>query len=172
MNAKSLSKIALRVLAVFFIFEGIGNLPMLARSISSYGSSVNVEWFPFWESAVLVAPILLGIVVWVLAGTITAWMIDHNDTGESTRPIDASTLQAIALVTLGIFFIIQCIPNIAGALYVALAAPANQPQTPLLHNGYLLEEALKLILAIVLVLGARFFTKLFRRLREFGLARP
>ncbi len=171
MNAKTLSKIALRVLAVFFIFEGIGNLPMLAMSINSYGSSVKVEWFPFWESAVLVAPIILGIVVWLLASTIAAWMVDYNDTGESAPPIDAFTLQVIALVTLGIFFIIQCVPNIAGTLYVFLATPANQLQTPLLHNDYLLEEALKLILAIVLVLGAGFFTRLFRRLREFGLAR-
>jgi hypothetical protein len=119
-----------------------------------------------------VAPIILGIVVWLLASNIAARMVDYNDTGESAALIDAPTLQAIALVTLGIFFIIQCVPNIAGALYDSLAAPANQPQIPLLHDEYLFEEILKLLVAIALVLGARFFTKLFRRLRDFGLARP
>jgi hypothetical protein len=172
MNAKSLSKIALRVLAVFFIFEGVGNLPMLAGITSYYGSTVNVRWYPFWESAVLVAPIVLGIMVWIFADTIAARMIDSSDVEEQSMPIDASNLQTIALVTLGIFIIIQCIPNIAGTLYVSLAAPANKLQTPLLYNDYLLEEVLKLILAIVLVSGAGFFTRFFRRLREYGLARP
>lgn len=133
---------------------------------------MNVRWYPLWESAVLVAPIVLGIMVWIFAATIAARMIDSSDVEEQSMPIDASSLQTIALVTLGIFIIIQCIPNIAGTLYVSLAAPANQHQPPLLHNDYLLEEVFKLILAIVLVSGAGFFTRLFRRLREYGLARP
>jgi len=169
MNLKSLSKIALRVLAVFFIFEGIGNLPMLAQSISYYGSTVTVKWFPLWESAVLLAPIVLGVIVWILAGAIAAKMVDRNGNDESTIQLDAFTLQTMAFVTLGIFFIIQCVPNIAGTLYISLTATAAQHQPPLLDNYYFLEEVFKLILAVVLVVSARFFTRLFRHLRAFGL---
>lgn len=169
MNAKSVSKIALRVLAVFFIFEGIGNLPMLAGSISHYGSTVAFKWVPLWESTVLIAPIVLGVIVWSFAERIANWMVNRTDTGEPAVQLDASNFQTIAFVTLGIFFLIQCVPNIAGIVYMSLTVSVAQQLPPLWQNLYFVEEILKLVLAAILVLRARFLTQLFVRLREFGL---
>lgn len=167
MNAKSLSKIALRVPALFFIIEGIGSLQMRTVIFSYPGSAVKS--ITLWGVATLLAPIILGVIVWIFAGTIASWIVDRNDNDESTAPLDAPTLQTIAFVTLGIFFLIQCVPIIAGMIYTSLTTPDDWHQPSLWVNRYFLEKILELILALVLVLGARFFTRLIWRLRRIGV---
>lgn len=168
MDAKLLAKIALRVVAVFMIAMGIMALPQIAgmNDPSRASFSALTLIIVLMEAG----PVLVGIVLWFLAPILADWMVGDAQPPATAGALDAQTLQAIAFATVGLVVTIQAGAYIAGIGVTAMTSP-NDFQV-FLHSYVFAAQIIKLVLGLALLVGARAFSRLLLRLREFGLKPP
>lgn len=171
MDARLLAKIALRVLAVYMISIGILELPQIATmNIASQDVGTLIFFtFMFME----VAPFALGVTLWLLAPRIGDWMVGKSVAAAPAKSVSTADLQTIAFVTIGLLIAIQAGAYIIGVIYSSLLIaswPDEANRYPsLFRNPMFGAQIAKLVLGLALLFGAKFFTRLFRRFREFGL---
>lgn len=168
MDAKLLAKVALRVMGLYFILEGTSNLPLLANAGSLMGDEVQINSGVIWMVATVIAPIVLGLIVWFAAQPLAARVVGAQDGQESAGKPDPFNLQVLAFTMIGVFIIINDLPRISGILYVAVSNPTAFAGAPSFIEG-LVMSSIKVVLGFALIAGAGFFTELFRRFREFGM---
>lgn len=89
------------------------------------------------------------------------------------KDLGVTELQTIAFVTVGLVIVIQASAYIIGLIYTSLVVaswPDEANKYPsLFRNPMFGAQIAKLVLGLALLLGARFFTRLFHHIREFGL---
>lgn len=164
MDARLLTKIALRVLAVFMVATGIMGLPQLA--VMDMQSDVVVSALLLAAVVMTSMPLLIGLILWALAPRVAGWIVGKSDTAPATSPVTAADIQAIAFVTLGLILAIQAGSYLIGVVIMLMAS--DVPTS--LRNSYVVPaEVAKLILGLALVFGAKGFTRFLRWFREFGL---
>lgn len=164
MDARLLTKIALRVLAVFMVATGIMGLPQLA--MMDMRSDVVVSALLLIAAIMITMPLLIGPILWVLAPRLAGWIVGKGDAVPAAGSVAAADIQAIAFVTLGLIIAIQAGSYVIGVIYVLMTSDIP---TSLTNNYVLPAQIAKLILGLALVFGAKGFTRFLRRFREFGL---
>ena len=163
MDAKLLAKAALRVLAVFMFATGIMALPQLASM--NYLPDMAEFVSLITATVMLGAPLLIGLVIWMLAPRIAGWVVGKVDAASAPVPADAANIQAIAFVTVGMVLAIQAGSYVLAVIYVLFTSP--EMSGSLAHSYVLPAQIAKLVLGLVLLGGARIFTRLLQRVREF-----
>lgn len=171
MDAKLLAKIALRVLAVYIISIGILELPQIATmNIASQDVGTLIFFtFIFMD----IAPFALGVTIWLLAPRIGGWIVGKSVSAVPAKSVSTADLQTIAFVTIGLLIAIQASAYIIGVIYSSLLIATwpggHDKYPPLFLSPMFGAQIAKLVLGLALLFGAKFFTQLFRRFREFGL---
>jgi hypothetical protein len=166
MDAKLVSKVAIRVLALFLIGIGMMSLPEIAVSNGNQGTSLDVFGMPLL--LLEAGPFLSGIALWFLAPVLADWMVGKAEPSASGPALDAANLQTVAFAIVGLVFSIQAASYLLGMLAVCEATPGAFQQ--FVHSFVLYAQLARLVFGLTLLFGARFFTQLLRRFREFGLA--
>lgn len=171
MDAKLLAKIALRVLAVYIVSIGILELPQIATmNIASQDVGTLIFFtFIFMD----VAPFALGVTLWLLAPRIGGWIVGKSSSPAPAKSLGMAELQIIAFVTVGLVIAIQAAASLLGVIYSSLLV-ASWPDVSNKYPSLFLTpmfgaQVAKLVLGLALLFGAKFFTQLFRRFREFGM---
>lgn len=173
MNAESIVKLSLRVLAIYFIGMGLSLIPEYVAFIEgllpgeSFKADVN-----FYLSLVF-SPFVFGALLWFAASPI-ARRAARGVTQDDAAISNVTTLQSLAFATLGTYFVVEYLPLVIGLLVRALSgedteALARGGHTFVTYNQLYI-AALRVLLGAVLIVGARFFSSLLLRLREFGLS--
>jgi hypothetical protein len=167
MDAKLLAKLLFRMLAVYTIVEGI----MQLSTLSSLESRVNN---PQGELLIVVAisASITGLLLWVIAPKLAGWAVGRPTTSTATSSIDAANLQSIGFACIGMLLVAEALPRLIFRIFESIVlstlasnALLNSPIT----SAYFYGDASKLIVGLVLLFGAKFFTRQLRRFREFGL---
>jgi hypothetical protein len=176
MDAKSLATLGLRLMAVYLIAAGITDLPIYLGAVYDAvapHSSLSANW-GFYLMGVL-SPFVIGAALWFLAPSIGKRVMGKAGDTTVSGSVDASNLQTAAFSVLGVYFVIQSLPILIFLIVDALgfAPGSNIP----LANGqsiwstdHFYGALLRTVFGTALVLGSGFFTRLFRRFREFGLS--
>jgi len=175
MDAKSLSTIGLRLLAVYLVATGLMAIPVYLGFIHDAGwsnSPGSANWN--FHLMVILAPFVVGAALWFLAPHVAKWVLGKTENSAVSERADVVGLQTAAFSVLGIFIVIQNLPTLIYLIVDALgfAPGSNIP----LANGQTIWSSdqfyvalLRTLFGAALVLGSGFFTRLFRRFREFGL---
>ena len=169
MNATLLTKITLRVLAVFLVGLGFWLLPdyFIATYNSIPPNSFKADTASWLQ--LVFNPAVYGLIIWLLAPRLARLAVGKEASGASA-PADPGAWQTAGLTVLGVYLIVENIPVILGLVIEFLG---NGPGTQTWVGGtmtsladHLTVAGARLILGVVLVLGAAYFTRLFRRLRQ------
>ena len=169
MDATLLTKISLRVLAVFLVGLGFWTLPSYF-SFAYYSIPPNsmqadtTSWLQLFFN-----PAVYGVILWLLAPNLAKLAVGKA-APEGQAAADPAAWETTGLTILGVFFIVQNVPVLLGLMVAFLwRGPHTQTWVDGDMTGlsdHLTVAAARLILGIVLVLGAAYFTRLFRRLRQ------
>lgn len=172
MEAKLLAKIVLRLLAVYLIARGLMFLPEFFTVPFNSASGQYISGFDphLLLIMTLAAPIIAGIILWIIASLIANWMVGTGGTKLSSA--FSRELQAIAISTAGLIIAIFSIPNIVGWFlrffensYYNGIHRIYDPAT----SAYFIAAILQFLLGLFLILGVRFWVRLLRSARECGL---
>lgn len=173
MDSKLLAKIVLRLLAVYLMARGILVLPnlYLIPGISSNLYEVHLNPY-FWLIVPIIAPIIAGLVLWVVAPLVANWMTGSGNSSEQALLLSSDDLQVSAIVIAGLIIAIIAIPHIAAWLVQLFANPhsigVNRVFDPNVL-AFFVASVLEFALGLLLIFGVKFWVRLLRWAREFGL---
>lgn len=175
MEARLLAKILLRLLAIYMIVRGIMLLPDLYFLFSAtqfHSGSLNPY---FWSVITVFAPVIAGIILWALSPFIAFWLVgaDARQLNVSITPKD--NIQEVAISIAGLIIVVLAIPEIVNALIQLFTRSFFNGLHRVFDMGelaWLIASALQLLIGLWLFLGVRFWGRLFRKAREFGLNKP
>lgn len=172
MDANLLTKISLRVLAVFLVGLGFWLLPdyFIAADDSIPPNSFKGDTATYLTF--VFNPAVYGVLVWFLSPYVAKLAVG-KEAVEAPASADPAAWQTAGLTVLGVFFIVQNVPVMLGlAVEFLRKGPGAMNWVDGNMTGladHLIVAVARLLLGIVLVFGAGYFTRLFRRFREFGL---
>jgi len=158
MDARSFAQVALRLLAVFMIFIGLAGLPSAVYVLTDHSVPIDSNVDPRLYIASLLFPMILGIVVWMVSPMLARWMVGKSEASGSFTLLDVTRVQTVAFVVLGVWLAIR-------ALSALLVVMANSQ----LDSPFYWAKVVELVLSLCLIFGAKFFARLVRGIRDFGL---
>ncbi|HKV96669.1 MAG TPA: hypothetical protein VJR90_04140 [Gammaproteobacteria bacterium] len=175
MEPRLLAKILLRLLAIYLVVRGIMFLPNLyiVRSAAQFHSdSLN----PYlWSVITVLAPIVAGIILWALSPFIASWLVGANDRKLNVSMMSSDNIQEIVVGLAGLIIVILAIPEVVNWLIHLFTRSFFNGQHRVFDMdelAWLIASALQLLLGLWLFFGVRFWVRLFRKAREFGLSKP
>lgn len=164
MDARVLARVALRVLGVYFIAQGIFLLPgFLNVAIQATPSDTFQTYTPLLVLAVL-SQFIVGALLWVLASRVATWIVRDAEGGTPASPVTAEALQTIAYVSLGAVLLVSALPRIFGILFAATMQ--GNPSYVLLRGEDFFTAVGVAILGMALSFGGRYFTRFLKRIRS------
>jgi len=168
-----LARIAVRIVAIYVIAQGIMYLPSMYTALSYSGASYE---FDVSAVAVIIAaifgPLIVGIILWVVAPAVSKSIIGdvNNRKVEAGATIDQ--YQAVAISTAGLVIVFISLPGFISLLVQAFGGSyefEGQKTFDINVVARLLASGLKVLFGVLLVLGVRFWVQLLHRFKEFGL---
>lgn len=101
MQAIQLARIAVRVLALYFIFHGITALPELGLMWRDFDLDTYLSlWVAIFSLATLM-PLLAGLLIWHQTPLFARWMVDRQTLNAQVLNISSRQILRIALMTVG-----------------------------------------------------------------------
>jgi len=172
MNAESTVKLSLKVLSIYIIGVGLSQIPEYVAFMDGALPGVQFSADVNFYLSLVFSPLIVGIALWFAAPP-AARFIAKGVVQEETSDSHVQSLQAVAFATLGMYFVVENLPQLISSIIRLISGQDTQALT---HAGrtfvsynQLEVVALRVILGVILVVGAQFFTQLLRRLREYGL---
>ncbi len=155
---KSLAKIAIRMMALFYIVKGISGLPSFLYYMGRIGDSEGFNTPMEYASVLLPIGIciLTGIILWFVAGAITNKMIDKEEE-LATFPLPVVQALQVALIIIGVVMVVNSVPVLVSNIY--LHGKYDGFQTIFSVNSELIEQSVKIVIGIVIAIFAPFITK-------------
>jgi hypothetical protein len=166
MDARTLSKLALRVLSVYILAQGFMILPGLLDVAVMGTPQGGIPYGTLWLVLAMLMPFAVGLLIWGISPWVADLAVGSRESGTSVSPLAAETLQVIAFVTIGSGILIIELPRAAGILYEA--AFYKDAGYVLLRGEDFFVAIATIILSMALILGGKYFTTLIRRLRDLG----
>jgi hypothetical protein len=166
MTRSDISLLAVRLLALYLIVQGISYLPVVAqlwRPENEYMRASRV-----WSSVVMTAPIVLGLVMFVSSRVIAHWILPSEGVPDDPTA-GVATYQSVAIGTFGLFLIAFAIPQLWSAILVLKenSIGVRRPKS-FYEDPYVVGELVSLVLGVVLLTGARYWARLVARFRDLG----
>lgn len=178
MDPKVLGVVAFRVLAVYLVIWGMGNLSNLyyVYSLKDALPGPGDASHPVLASLVygfsLVVPVLAGLALWRWAPVVAERVVPAGTYPSGDGAYSLEKIQAVALATVGLLVIFWTLPILTVRTY-ALFTQTPPEFSTIYQNPYksteLVAMSLQVLFGLWLVLGARSWTRLLHRFQEFGL---
>jgi hypothetical protein len=166
MTRSDISILAVRLLALYLIVQGISHLPVLAQLWRS-----EVEFMQtsrLWYSVTMTAPIVLGLAMFVSSRVIACWILPSEGVPDDPKA-GVATYQSVAIGTFGLFLIAFAIPQLWTSILVLKenSIGVRRPKS-FYEDPYVVGELVSLVLGVVLLTGARYWARLVARFRDLG----
>jgi len=177
LNALSLAYVAIRLLALWFIVEGLVYLATVLPSAAFSG----LDALTLFGLLVL---FVIGGLLWLLTPTISNLMLPRDGRTYEV-PVDSDSVVRTVVVVFGLYLIVSAIPNV---IYLAawIAQEQGQEQSSLFSNystseqflsslaaapwgAQFAREVTRLTVGLALIIGSGGIARLIASLRDFGL---
>lgn|SRR5690606_897267 len=171
-----LSYLIIRVLAIVFFLFGLNHLMnLLEFSIPSYMSIV--DYLSFFEAFLMVGIpacilIIVSIVMWLLAGRISSLLLPKVAPAEQELNIvHVKYLEGYILAVVGLLLAVFSFTAMLRLVLTYFVIPTEQgfAFTNQVQLYSIVEQGLRFIIGIVLLVKAEGFARLLRKIRSVGL---
>jgi hypothetical protein len=165
-----LARIAIRLVAIYLLSQGLIYVPGLL-ALPGLSESAGASTFSVVQVVLVsILPLLLGLALWIGAPPISRLVV--GPVHEEERPATAIEIQAVAISTAGLILLFIAVPRLVSSFYLAVVE-APQIDGVRSYNdgliGMLLGAGLQVLLAVLLIAGARFWPRVLWRIRAYGV---
>ena len=173
MEPRLLAKIGLRLLAVYLMVRGILFLPdlyLLSGSQTSFHAAGLSAYF--WYAITILTPVIAGIALWAVSPVVATWMVRINGEPIQAPSVSREDISGIIISLVGVIIAVIAVPPIVYGLINTFVFPKINGlgmEVNISELPYVIASVLQLILGLWLFLGIKFWVRLLRRAREFGL---
>ncbi len=171
MTRSDVSLLAVRLLALYLITMGISYLPGLKtlEYVSDAGSMTRAALFAY--AATMVLPLCLGILALAWSRPIARWVTPRAaaDEQEDSPRAGLADIQSLAIATFGLLLLAVTLPHLIRA--IGLHRSSGRVDSEFFSHfddWNLVAQAATVVLALLLCIGAGFWTHLLRRFRNLG----
>jgi len=172
MNPVVLTRIAVKVVAIYLIAQGLMQVPNVAAAVQFSEAQIN------WNSQILpvlvvaaITPLVFGIVLWIASNKLSDVILRGVDSTEISS-VSSNEIQAILISTIGLLILVLAIPQLT-SLCIQLVATTKPVDSGSGLNvfllSYLVAEIVKIIFGLSLILRVSGWMKMLRKLRGLGL---
>jgi hypothetical protein len=163
---ESLSLIGIRLVAIYLIASGVVLLPNLAQLWVGPADSDMVIGYVI----VVVSPLVIGVALYAVSLRISNTVCNGLGASEPRPELGADELHGIALSVAGLLIVATSLPDlVAIVVQIRQASEWNDRQVEYLSNPRLVSELVVLAFGVSMFSGARFWIRLYRRFRAFGV---
>jgi len=163
MSATDLSKIMIRILALFFILQGLAVLP----------TAVVIHLAdPLWFIDQSLLCVIFGIILWLVADPLSRKMVSSEKTGEelNVSALSEDKIQQILIAMLGLILVVFSIPPIISVTKYCISPPPVDTISLEAQRagayGHLIKYFARLFLGFLLVAFPRQVARLLDGLRR------
>lgn len=182
MTHRQVATLACKVLAIWALIRAIDSSAAPLQTIITIWQymqrGVNVP-SNYWNILLNLVPLALHLIVaiwlWKRAGVVASWMTGHDlqdeaDERESTpRRADIDQVQAVVLSSLGVWVMLDVVPQIASTIFqVLLTWIASRGQIAMANrvvDSSVWVWSFQMLLGLWLIFGAPGITRLLKRAR-------
>jgi hypothetical protein len=174
MNFRLISKIGIRLLAVYMIATGIMIIPSLVEVAFQEARGVTVTADRSFYLVAIFSPFVFGLVLWFLAPYAAKWMVFEDKDAIASGPIDTAALQRAAFSVLGVYLVVMNFPVVVEVVVRIIDSSISDKenidhvQSPWFGYG-LYTAVLRSLFGLALVLGGDYLMRIIYRIKEFGL---
>lgn len=159
---KNLAKIFIRIYSIYLIMSGILSLPNLI-------SMIDFNWIFY----IIIHSSLMsvcGILLWVFSDAIASKIVS-DDTINDDISLNYSKIQKVAFSVVGIIILINAVPSITRNIWDIIRLSNTSPDIDkadmLKPTVDIVENAIKAIMGIWLLLGSKGIVNLIRKARKY-----
>ena len=168
MNAESLTLIGIRLVSIYMMASGIVQMAFLPLIFS--GTSQDYLMQTVYVLAI-VSPLMVGIILYAFSRPFSKLVSGASaSAGSADVRAKIEELQGVAFAIAGLLIVAIRFPIfVREILRIHQVAQLNEGQLEYYSNPHFLAELFVLLLGLFLFFGARFWTRIYREFREFGL---
>lgn len=172
MNPRTLATVAVKILAIYLITQGIMEVTKTVTLYSAAQSSIEIDKsiVVFFTSAIFI-PLLAGVALWFASGTLSKLILKNTPDSESPS-MPFSDVHAAVISTIGLFVVVDTVPQLARAT-VQLFGEMDIVNNKEVYNSGLLAMfsaiCVQIALGVSLMLGASGWVNLLYKFRGLGL---
>jgi hypothetical protein len=172
MEPNILARIAVRIVAIYIIAQGMMYLPSI-YTVMLYNdgrSGIDVAGIVAVIAAIF-GPLVVGVVLWLVAPALSRWIVGAIESGEGSSATSGQ-IQAVAISTAGLIIVFISLPGFISLLVQTFGGAyefEGQRIFSINTVANLLASGLKVLFGVLLILGVRFWIRLLHRFKEFGL---
>ena len=172
MNPILLATIAIKVVAIYLISQGIVQVPGVVAVLQYQSLPVDStdEMLAIYLAAIL-SPLLFGWILWFLAPTLSRVIVKKTDCSQDIE-LTTGHIQSISIATVGFILVIMSIPPLIGTstqLFGSMDIVNDERVFNINLLSYVLAALTKIILGLGLILGATGWARLLNKIRGLGL---
>lgn len=175
MKYRNISSIACKLMAVYLFFRGLNYIPSVVTMLlySPRNEEFAMQFIPWALNCIIL--ILVPVVLWTFSNKFSTF-ISKDINEEEKLEHDYSKVAIISFSTLGLFMLLNSLPDLLRYIVVfrqQLSIGMVQPHTNMYFDSLarIIGEAIRLILSIWLIIGAKGILKLIRGFRSLGMDR-
>lgn len=167
MTAYVFGVVGLRIVAVYIAAEILYQV-MYTYSFLLRGPSEAADFVP-WAAYSLCA--FFGMALWMLAPRLSEKATRGLQQAEEVKSEwTARNVQRVAISLMGVWFIVQALPSLVVQQLAYMRLSDEVEDASRLLEG-LAPDGVQIVLGLLLLLGASFWSDLLVRIQEFGLSR-
>ncbi len=174
LNAYEMSILLTRILSIYTLAEAIGQFQIATFQIAASKNSYNagVSQSVSLISAIIPILLLLGLAIflWVAANIIgnhmTQGMVDLNVSSQ----ISYNTLEVIGFSVIGLFIVVQAIPNVTENLFSYWLIDSQMGQGMNIRAKVrMFVSIIQILIGLSLIFGSKGLVGLLVRIRQMGV---
>lgn len=172
MPPQVLSKIAIRIVAIYMIAQGIIQLSGSIVTQLAFNSIQKIDGSLFIAIIFTMLPLLSGLLIWFFSNALSKWVAGEAPTSEEKEALNITNIQAVALSTIGLVLIFTTVPTLLTSLLQIFSADRVFEGKRIYDAGqvgFVIGTFLEVLLGILLVVGANFWSRVLYHFRQFGL---
>ena len=172
MNPVTFAKIAIKIVAVYLMAQGIMQVPSIISlfQFSSTPMGENAQVIFVLVSAIFM-PLIAGILLWAISNWLSRYIVAGVPQDESANN-SLPHIQAVAISTVGLIVVVLSLPQLI-SLAVQLFGHTSVLNDEKVFSTAILSSfvasCVKVVLGLALVLGASGWVKLLYKIRGLGL---
>lgn len=168
MNAESLSLIGIRLIAIYLMASGIVQMTYLPLIFSDTSQDYFMQTV---YVLAIVSPLMVGIIFFAFSRLFSK-LVSGTSLPTESAEVGAriEELQGVAFAIAGLLIVAIRFPIFVRViLFINQSAELNEGEAEYFSNPHFLAELFVLLLGLSLFFGARFWARIYREFREFGL---
>lgn len=175
MRYKLLSKIGIRLIALFFIVSNFSYIIGAIITVVDHlkHSQITIDFSLFIPLLSMILNFLLGFCLWIFADKIADHIVGNIQIEASEKELNYDKIQYIAFSVAGILIVTSAMPKLLGSIYQIVALQKytmnSLDKVSVAYHSQFIAALVKSIFGIWITLGSKSILNALKKLKNAGM---